>query len=300
MPSRRLQIPGQGIVGTAAQSSYTDTNSNLGDTNNVQDALDSAGTQLSAIADILTDPVASYTHTTNAEITVSAVDLDTEIFTSVGHGLSNNDKIYPTLNSDAGALYPLQQYCGGMAQQAYYAIVVSPDTFQISASSGPGAAVDITSAGDITKWHFETHTAGVIISGLVAKTKYRVKINGKFSGSANAVFLTPTAPTTWNSPVWMRTGGTTLSTPQLIIGNANIYCNIDAIIDSTDYAKIVAVVSSFAVNAAQAAQYVATSGIYGLYSPDTSIADTNITSILIYGSATSGILNGTKIEVYDL
>ncbi len=65
-------------------------------------------------------------------------DATADTLTLVGHGLSNNDPI--AFVSVGGGLppNPISLYTG------YYAIVVDADTFKVSASSGPGAAVNIT------------------------------------------------------------------------------------------------------------------------------------------------------------
>lgn len=127
--------------------------------------------------------VSAYTWTGNAEVVVSAVDVDTNVFTSVGHGLSESDKIYPISNVDAN-VYPLAVYVGGITARRYYCKYIDADHFSIALTDG-GAAVDLTTNAtmDLTKWHFEKNNTAsgmkITISGLSA-TKYRAVAKGRY------------------------------------------------------------------------------------------------------------------------
>lgn len=127
--------------------------------------------------------VSAYTWTGNAEVVVSAVDIDTNVFTSVGHGLSESDKIYPISNVDVN-VYPLAVYVGGITARRYYCKYIDADHFSISLTDG-GAAVDLTTNAtmDLTKWHFEKNNDAsgmtITISGLNA-TKYRAVAKGRY------------------------------------------------------------------------------------------------------------------------
>ena len=53
--------------------------------------------QLAAIG----KPITTYTHTTNREVVVSSVDIDTKAFTSAAHGLNDGDAVAAILNMSA-------------------------------------------------------------------------------------------------------------------------------------------------------------------------------------------------------
>jgi hypothetical protein len=97
----------------------------------------------------------------NLEITIEAVDVGTDTFTATAHGLVNDDKVFPALNSDAIAVRDAKTIFGHtVALNPYFIINATENTFQISLTSG-GSAVDIvTNANlDLTKWHMEKVTA---------------------------------------------------------------------------------------------------------------------------------------------
>jgi len=78
-------------------------------------------------------------------VKITGVNAGTDRVTLVGHQLANNDAV--RLLPATGGAPP----AGLSAGVVYYAIVVDGDTLQFSATSGPGAAVDITGAlsGDV-------------------------------------------------------------------------------------------------------------------------------------------------------
>jgi hypothetical protein len=142
-----------------------------------------ARVQLAQIANYTTTPVATYTHTINGVIVVSAVDVDTNTFTSVAHGLSNNEGLFPIINVDVGIVYPINVYPGGIARASwtgYYVVNKTNDTFQLSLSVG-GAAIDLISNAnmDLTKWHFEKNPSTISITGIPSLAKLRIKIKGR-------------------------------------------------------------------------------------------------------------------------
>lgn len=126
--------------------------------------------------------IAKYTHSGNREVYVSAVDATTDTFTSVGHGLSNGNMVYPVFENDLGTAYGSLVLPGGMQSlktyPGYYVVNKTNDTFQLSLTSG-GAAIDITvnASLDLTKWHFEDGAGidTISITGLPAGLK-RVKL----------------------------------------------------------------------------------------------------------------------------
>lgn len=77
----------------------------------------------------------------SAPVAVSAVDTSADTLTLTGHGFSSNDPVRVVLAT--GAAVP----SGLSTTTVYYAIVADADTVQLSTSSGPGAAVNITGTG---------------------------------------------------------------------------------------------------------------------------------------------------------
>jgi hypothetical protein len=130
----------------------------------------------------LNTPITTYTHTTNKEVVVSAVDVSTDTFTSVAHGLVNGDRVSPLLNYDAGNVYALNVYAGGLSilTAQYYVVNKTNDTFQLSLTNG-GTAIDLTTNAnmDLAKWHFETNTANITISSLPNLSKCKIKLFGR-------------------------------------------------------------------------------------------------------------------------
>jgi hypothetical protein len=122
--------------------------------------------------------VASVVISGNTEITMSAVDTTTDTFTSVAHGLANGDVIYPILNNDNEVNFSYAMWAGGLVKDTRYFVVnKTDDTFQVSITSG-GGALDLTSAGNVAKWHFEKlNTTSVVIANLPARKRYRMVIH---------------------------------------------------------------------------------------------------------------------------
>lgn len=114
---------------------------------------------------------------------ISGVDTGADELTLVGHGLNNNDPV--RLVAATGGSLP-----GGLSQDTvYYAIKIDADTIQVSTTSGPGSAVDITSAlsGDvyivkITDPAVMLPTVGSVAAGKLSAILARF---GRLTGSAN-------------------------------------------------------------------------------------------------------------------
>lgn len=99
-----------------------------------------------------------------AELTVSAVDTSADKLTVTGHSLGANTAV-GVFAANGGTLP------GGLsADTVYYVDVVDADTIKLSASSGPGAAVDLTAgfSGDV----YIAAIPDWISSMLVANTTY--------------------------------------------------------------------------------------------------------------------------------
>ena len=92
-------------VGTAVTNSHTHSN---------KAALDNVSG---------TKPIVTYTHSGNKEVVASSFDVDTDTFTSVGHGLVNGNIINPIINADQGNVYPALYYPAGLGFVVNYYVV---------------------------------------------------------------------------------------------------------------------------------------------------------------------------------
>jgi hypothetical protein len=283
----------QGIQGESGPNEVTTaTATNIigilkGDGSNVQQAV--AGTDFPE--DTIT-PVATYIHDSNPEITVSAVDVDTNTFTSVGHGLSDGDTIYPIINQDAGSVYPIAVYAGGLVQTVYgyYVINATTDTFQLSETSG-GTAIDITenSTMDLTKWHFEKSTVNTsfTINNLPARKKYKVIVKGKVLQASTGAYIMPNSIDHHN---WLNGSSPTYANGSLSF-NGDIYNYYECIIDFDDILSISASgIKSSSKNAAENNNASRQVNVANL-----DYSGINITSLFFEYHNPA---NGYKVEVY--
>lgn len=241
--------------------------------------------------------VVDYTHSANTEIAVTNVDVDTNTFTSANHGLVNGTVIAPTLNdSNNISIYPLQVYPGGIKQQPYYIVNKSDNTFQISATVS-GAPIDITSIGDLSKWHFEISPASAItFTGLNSK-RYRIIVEGKnLNMSANQYLLINdlNLTSTWMTPIL-----TIFTLPFINTAGLSLRGYLDILVEvGTDLFTTIRVIGNvYNVNNNNAAAFTANAinntliqSIKGQYSNITQLTFNDI----------GRLANGSKIKIYRL
>jgi hypothetical protein len=265
---------------------------------NVEGALQEVGSSLDTITTQVTDvekytntPIAAYTHTTNKEVAVSAVDVDTNTFTSVGHGLINGDIICPLINIDAGLIYPVNIYQTPVVWGvSYYVINKTDNTFQLSLTSG-GAVIDLTTNAnlDLTKWHFEKRSIGYItISNLSNLTKCKILLKGKSVIKTVSSYILPNSTNTAN---FIQNGATSYSVPAITGITSDVGFNIECEIDYTKNLCIKA--NGIAVLSNTASANITNFIDKILFSPF--YKNSEITS-LIFDSFYPA--NGTIIEVY--
>lgn len=160
-------------------------------TDTVDGALQQVGAADADIYKYLSTPIATYTHSGNREVTVTAVDVSTDTFTAVGHGFINTDRVTIVVNDANAALdYNYKYLPTGIGYSQYYIVNKTNDTFQLSLTSG-GAAIDLTAKGtmDLTKWHLELPPAtDIVINNLPGAYKYKVRIKGK---SCRGIYIKP-------------------------------------------------------------------------------------------------------------
>lgn len=196
-----------------------------------------ANAQLKEIAAYLNTPIATYTHSGNPEIVVSAVDVATDTFTSVAHGLSNGDILFPVTNYNAGNVFPIAIYAGGLLQTSggYFVVNKTNDTFQLSLTSG-GAAADIVANAsmDLTKWHFEkiAPNGTITISNLPNLQRCKVKISGKVLQQSAGIYVLPNNTTA--SPEYMAPG-TAAYINNNVTAVGDVWNEYECIIDTLKY-----------------------------------------------------------------
>ncbi len=248
-------------------------------------------------------PIATYIHTGNKEIIVSAVDIVTGTFTAVGHGLSNGALIAPVPNWANEEIYPIDKYPGGLSQPAngYYVETVDADRFKLYMDIALTTAVALSANPnlDLSLWHFESVPVvqRIQITELAERSKCRLVIQSKNLLRASPVYVYTgfigISQTYMRSPasIDVQTAAT-YSFPVLNL-NGDIFNRADILIDNTGF-------NTLMVNAMRIRSNTASTNNV-TYSPctlvDTSYAHYNkaFTHVTITSMA---FANGSKIEVY--
>jgi len=248
-----------------------------------------------------TTPVVTYTHSGNREVVVSAVDVGTDTFTSVAHGLVNGDKIGPTLNTNvviSTNAYPPTYYQTPITNFAgvYYVVNKTDNTFQLSLTAG-GAAIDLTTNAtlDLTKWHFEVFPGDVTITSIPDAKKYKVLICGRSLGDFATAIFQVNAVT-----------GSAIKEASATLQVVNYPCMGSIFSRSTieiDFSNELFLLydTYLAKVNANAGQYNVAVDRRKLIVPSAKNENIN-TLIFKYTNATSqwGMANGTKVEIYKM
>lgn len=244
-------------------------------------------------AKYLSAPLASVTYNLNPEIVVSAVDFDTNTFTSVAHGLANNARIAPIANYPIELIYPQSLYPTGLeyTDNGYYVINKTDDTFQVSATiGGEAVALSTKATMDLAKWHFEKLNGGSYnILNLGSAYKFRIIIKGRNLIKSAYMYVGP-----YGLDI---TGSKWFKPPNMVYTNAGLACYGDVMIDESiliDYSKYLTIkAEGIYVRTASDVAVVAT------------VTDMQVISPLYRTTLFSGIsfvshyfANGTAIEVY--
>lgn len=251
---------------------------------------------LNNIRQYLDTPVASYTHTANKEVAVSAVDIDTGVFTSTAHGLANGNQIYPIINLDAGMIYPINVYPTGLTMAiytGYYVVGKTDDTFQISATSG-GAAITFTANVnmDLTKWHFEnSNGAAVNLTNIPSLKKCKLVIRGRSLATEQFKYFIPN--TTTLSQEWIAEGTKSYDYPVTSSIAGDVHINAEVIFDYSGISTIK--LTGFSIKSNNATTNIGTVINKTIASPK--YRSGLITSIYVYNA---WLANGTVLEVYRI
>lgn len=190
------------------------------------------------VRQFLDKPIASYTIAGNKEVVISAVDVDTDTFTSAGHGLSNNAVVYFTINNNAGAIYPIKLYPGGVTVKKYHVVNKTDNTFQLSETSGGSAiAISANADMDLTKYHLEAVVTEVSFTNLPADLyACRIVINGRIPIPGAGAFILPNNIST-SGEEWCKNGGTTYVIPDLTLGH-DVSLHVEIMLNAKNYLTI--------------------------------------------------------------
>lgn len=244
--------------------------------------------------------IASYTHSGNKEVTVTAVDLATGVFTAMGHGLVNGDVIFPILNlgyleSTFGIIRPVPT---GLLLQRYFVVEVTADTFKVSVASG-GAAVTFTANAniDLTAWHFEKKSIHQVIISNITERNTRIV----FTGWVFYPFLTITPSIDgsgfFGSKNTFTGSGTTVqgNGSSILTYEGYVHLVRDTRTDkriSSQFSGVIVKASTVSANTITALD----ARVVSLYYSD--VAPTNV--IVGFNAASNIMVNGTEIKIYKL
>lgn len=192
------------------------------------------------VAQYSTDPFISHIVTGNPEIAISAVDVDTDTFTSVGHGLSDGDVIYPIPNWDAGNIFAIDKYPTGLefaTWQKYRVKKLTNDTFKIATTADLLTILDITANAnmDLTKWHFEKFVSDPSINAFKDYSACRVVMRGKTLSNNSGSYILPFGMIA--RPEWINPVSASFTYPAIVC-KADIYFKIEAVIDYHSFLTI--------------------------------------------------------------
>ena len=111
------------------------------------------------IATISGEILTTYIHSGNKEVYVTSINYATNTFTSVGHGLVNDDRLFIAMigNSAIEVVLPIRASMPVTSNDCgYFVINATADTFSLSITSGGSAIPLYNKAGiDLSKWRFE-------------------------------------------------------------------------------------------------------------------------------------------------
>ncbi len=147
--------------------------------------------------------VFSYTHTGNREVRPTDLDVTTGVFTAPGHGITNHEHFYVTVDypDNIGAPYsflPSGLVLGGTTNtstgQLYYAQVIDADHFCLS-TTATDEIITYTAKNtmDLSKFHFEFVTPneltieGLNLNECLMVVKGKIQNNFKFVHPTNRV-----------------------------------------------------------------------------------------------------------------
>lgn len=238
-------------------------------------------------------PIAKVTYNSNTSVTVSAIDIPTNTFTSNAHGLVNGDTVYPITNFDAGSVYPVNVYPGGIGNRSwpgYYVVNATANTFQLSVSSGGTPIALSTNVNmDVTKWHFETpYASPVTISGLPSIKKCKMIIRGKCLQSDAQCY-----PENNGQFQTFMTAGTNVYTYAQLSFNGDVWNYAEILLDHTMQPIIHA--KGVSVKSSTATANIATNIDQKFFDSNYNHYNTAFTSIILQSWS---FANGTIIEVY--
>lgn len=201
------------------------------DADTAQASADTAQGEVDALENLVStifDPIATYTHTSNKVVNVTAVDLATGTFTAVAHGLTTGLVICPFTNNIEE--YPLLYFPTGLTQGYHTVNVLTADTFNLKTSGGVVETFTTNATMDLTKFHFEQFPTGVIlIENLPILKRALVRVNGR-SSSNGLSYVLPSFVTATTS-TWINSKYTTINYPDCASGGS-VHVFLETLIDT--------------------------------------------------------------------
>jgi hypothetical protein len=174
----------------------------------------------------------THTYSGNNNVIVTSVDINTDTFTYTSDSpIVINNLLFSLLNVGQELIYLPNVICGGMTNVLYYARNVTPTTFQIATTASDTTIVNLTTAGDVTKWHFEIPPAStsLVVTGLPSVKRLLIRVRGRIltKGSQGQLLFNSIG----NTSEWLR-GVLAGTTNNIIISGGNSGYYVDWIIDS--------------------------------------------------------------------
>lgn len=240
-----------------------------------------------------------FTFNSNPEKVISAVDIDTNTFTSVGHGLVNGDQICITKNHNLTEnTNPLALIPGGLLITRYFIVNAATDTFQLSNSAG-GSAIDITINPTMTlsKIHLEVLSAkGITVNGL--PNSYGWRVISKINSTASNASLSIRGAAFTHSQRWINTIANTLGWTDVVNGSqSEFYAN--TVLQQISGRYIISsrgLTVHYPTSSTLAVAKIDSELMDTIYTAPTPINGVTITNT----NAAFFVLNNSKVEIYKL
>lgn len=257
--------------------------------------------------------VYSYEHQGNKEIYITELDYSTGTFTSVAHGLSNDDVVVLTVDCPYNIGNPYQYIPTGLmlcsnynstteSSLPYYVLVVDEDHFQLSKTQGGDKVLYASKTTvDFTKFHFEMVPTNMELEIAELNTQEcLIVVRGKIFNSFR--WVRPTNVILYGDNGGNRTGGGSYDTTMGLDthGSTALGCMGYNHLYGTLEIKMVAENQAYQNNNIDVLVYSSampycrhTRQYFHMH-----LTSNMIEGIKMHGDLNGGFFNGTRVEVY--